>query len=390
MSSETFTCITCRLIFNNGDAQRTHYRTAWHCFNLKRKVAGLAPVSQEVFDLKVQALRSETAGDAQPARKHQNPKKMHKFSKGKNRNKGSNMSAVAMEFGPLEEPTSKSDAPSGADVKGKQIEKQQQHEGEETPMTEEEMIAERLRTAKPVPTNESLFDGYVSKDIESNLEYMRRNFGFFVPEVEALNDLEGLIAYLGEKVGIGYTCLYCEKSFHSLVAVRSHMVDVGHCKIKFYESLEEFEDFYNLGEESDEEESETTENADEQGRSTSSTSTALIVQKDLPDSWTPGLPLSDSSTGSELILPSGATVGHRALRVYYRQRTRPQETRQSVLVNQLIRQYNELGYLKQKREAQRHSEISRYQAGRREHLRTKMQLKANKLPMHMHHKECMT
>ncbi len=91
-------------------------------------------------------------------------------------------------------------------------------------MTEEDLIEERLRTAKPIPVNESLFDGKVSSNMENNLEYMRRQFSFFIPEIENLVDLDGFLAYLGEKVGIGYTCLYCNKSHQSLVAVRSHMV----------------------------------------------------------------------------------------------------------------------------------------------------------------------
>ena len=54
-----FTCITCRLVFEDLPQQKSHYQTAWHCFNLKRKVAGLAPVTQEVFEEKVAALKGE-------------------------------------------------------------------------------------------------------------------------------------------------------------------------------------------------------------------------------------------------------------------------------------------------------------------------------------------
>jgi pre-60S factor REI1 len=53
---------------------------------------------------------------------------------------------------------------------------------------------------------------------------MTKKFGFFFPSVDSLQDLEGLLTYLGQKVSIGNTCLYCEKSFYSLGAVRDHMV----------------------------------------------------------------------------------------------------------------------------------------------------------------------
>ena len=57
-----FTCITCRMVFEDLTQQKSHYQTAWHCFNLKRKVVGLAPVTQEVFDEKVAALKNENEG----------------------------------------------------------------------------------------------------------------------------------------------------------------------------------------------------------------------------------------------------------------------------------------------------------------------------------------
>ena len=42
----------------------------------------------------------------------------------------------------------------------------------------------------------SLFDNHVSPDLESNLDYMFKKFGFFIPDAEYLRDPEGLIKYL--------------------------------------------------------------------------------------------------------------------------------------------------------------------------------------------------
>jgi pre-60S factor REI1 len=378
---DSFTCITCRLIFDNPENQRAHYRTAWHCFNLKRKVSGLAPVTQDVFDKKVEALKADRSHEEQKNTSHQKPnsKKMHKYNKGKNRTKGNNLTAIAMEL----EAEKQSPTPTEPEMP------------QSPPKTEEELIQERLQTATPIPINESLFDTNISKDLESNLEYMRRNFGFFIPEIESLEDLEGLITYLGEKVGIGYTCLYCQKSFNSLVATKSHMVDKSHCKIRFYENLEEFDEFYDFGEEPQREGEDSEEEAGVEGGSENQNQNkSLIVQKDDEETWMPGLPLSDSSDGAaELILPSGMAVGHRSLRRYYKQRARPQETRQSVLLNQLIRQYNELGVagIRSNKDKDKYrSEIGTKEARIRQHQRTKMMIAANKLPKYMRHKECMT
>lgn len=46
---------------------------------------------------------------------------------------------------------------------------------------------------------------------------------FFIPDVEYLQDPEGLIAYVEEKVKLGFICLYCNgkgKTFHTYRAVQ--------------------------------------------------------------------------------------------------------------------------------------------------------------------------
>jgi pre-60S factor REI1 len=46
--------MTCRMLFGDADEQRVHYKTDFHRFNLKRKIAALAPVSMEQFTQKVE------------------------------------------------------------------------------------------------------------------------------------------------------------------------------------------------------------------------------------------------------------------------------------------------------------------------------------------------
>lgn len=50
----SFTCMTCRQLFSSADEQRTHYKTDFHRFNLKRKIAQLAPITMEQFSQKVE------------------------------------------------------------------------------------------------------------------------------------------------------------------------------------------------------------------------------------------------------------------------------------------------------------------------------------------------
>ena len=54
-----FTCISCRVAFAEAELQRAHYKTDWHRYNLKRKVAELPPVTAENFTERVLAQRAQ-------------------------------------------------------------------------------------------------------------------------------------------------------------------------------------------------------------------------------------------------------------------------------------------------------------------------------------------
>jgi len=107
--------------------------------------------------------------------------------------------------------------------------------------TEDELIDEKIASTKPYSLKESLFDGHRSSSFDVNMRYMTKTFSFFVPEIEFISDIKGLIrsvfslncslertyhflSYLGQKISIGNTCIYCQKTFYSKEAVQSHMV----------------------------------------------------------------------------------------------------------------------------------------------------------------------
>lgn len=46
----TFTCINCCVKFASAELQRDHYKTDWHRYNLKCRVAELPAVSAEAFE----------------------------------------------------------------------------------------------------------------------------------------------------------------------------------------------------------------------------------------------------------------------------------------------------------------------------------------------------
>lgn len=63
--------------------------------------------------------------------------------------------------------------------------------------------------------------------VEECVEHMAAHHGFFIPDIEFLSDLEGLLQYLSDKIVLGNCCLYCNgkgRAFYSLESVRAHMV----------------------------------------------------------------------------------------------------------------------------------------------------------------------
>ncbi len=102
-------------------------------------------------------------------------------------------------------------------------------------------------------TSHCLFCTVGSPTIEANVAHMRSIHSFFIPDQDYLVDLPGLLTYLGEKVSVGNTCLYCPnggKEFGSLEAVRGHMRDKAHCKLAYETDAEKLEvaDWYNFEE----------------------------------------------------------------------------------------------------------------------------------------------
>ena len=51
----TLVCVACSCAFQDTKSYRLHYKTEWHRFNLKRKVAGLKSITEELFLKRQQA-----------------------------------------------------------------------------------------------------------------------------------------------------------------------------------------------------------------------------------------------------------------------------------------------------------------------------------------------
>lgn len=362
-----FTCLSCSIAFPNPEDQRVHYRSDLHRYNMKRRVANLPPVRADVFNAKILERRAAIAQEQQEAagldrceacdkkfasvnayRAHLNAKK-HKENVNKLERKAA---AAAAPAAVQQDATVEGDAPlvfripksteqakpvavSDADTRESPAAEKPSRNALVVPenATEEQIqaaIDAKVASSRRIdPSNECIFCPSARfTDLKDSLAHMSKAHGFFIPDSEYIVDLPGLVTYLADKVSIGNICLYCNgrgRGFHNLESVRKHMVDKYHCKLAYSSQEDQLElgDFYDFTssypdaedddewvEADDDEGSDEMEVDDESKPKAVSTASAEKTGDD-------HIKYGDSEL--ELVLPSGARLGHRSLRRYYQQ-----------------------------------------------------------------------
>jgi pre-60S factor REI1 len=209
-------------------------------------------------------------------------------------------------------------------------------------------IDEKIAAARPrISSTQCLFCPEASPSLADNLTHMSTAHSFFIPDADYLVDLSGLIKYLGEKIAVGNVCIFCNgkgREFRTLHAVRKHMLDKSHCKIAYESESEKLEisDFYDFSssypdaDQKKKTKPHTKEGSDEADgwedmEDDGSDAVDEVVDEefsdeqqseDESDSDSERLPAHDITYGDshlELVLPSGARIGHRSMRRYYAQ-----------------------------------------------------------------------
>ncbi|ORZ40263.1 C2H2 type zinc-finger-domain-containing protein [Catenaria anguillulae PL171] len=316
-------------------------------YNLKRKVAELAPVTAEEFAQRVlsrQAADRSQAEDAQlgftcnlcnKTYANENGYRNHIASK-KHKER-----AAAADIDTEQYPTAlltrqpKKGGKAVPEVSPATVESPNELEQEQADV--EAMIEKKLAEAVKLELNDCLFCPLKLPTMEDALDHMATHHSFFIPDIDYLVDLPGLLTYLGEKVSVGNACLWCyspyrtghtEKTakglFKSLTDVRKHMCDKGHCKILYEDGADiEIADYYDF--------SSTWEGVDDVG-----------ADGDADASVAAGAMTVDAES-SQLILPSGKALGHRELRVYYKQNVRKPSAADAQAIVHVSDRYKSLG-----------------------------------------------
>jgi pre-60S factor REI1 len=283
-ASAILKCNTCFAAFSSTTILKEHYKSNWHVFNSKRRGNGLPHVNKDQYTTLCQVAGKSPVTKTKPATtqnmnsaSNQNPKTISTSS-------AASASVV--------EPTSSKVAGTNEEDEFEDI--QESEEIEYSP-------------------ERSLFDyNKTFETIEENIHHMSLTYGFFIPDIEFLTDLPGLIQFLGEKIYYGNICLYCQKTFQNRIACQRHMIDKSHCKIAYEEGIDmdDISDFYDF-------------TSSYEGREVQYDEEGNVIDEEL----------QISATG-ELVLPDGRCLGNRIFRRYYKQKFRPAEANEAILAAQ--------------------------------------------------------
>ncbi|ONK69590.1 uncharacterized protein A4U43_C05F24570 [Asparagus officinalis] len=396
------TCNACNKEFDDDAQQKVHYRSEWHRYNLKRKVAGVPGVTEALFQARQSALAEEhsklSAGPMSYScalcGKEYRSAKAH----AQHLNSRTHIMRASQESSPqvagitIIKPLAVH-APSKSTSTRKAHEKDEESEESEDEWEEVDsldMASESLNDLhvdehasgsgadksddmdedEEIDTSCCFVCDVKHKSTENCMIHMHKQHGFFIPDIEYLKDPESLLTYVALKVKRDFMCLYCNERCHpfqSLEAVRKHMVAKGHCKIRFGDGGDdeeaEYEEFYDY----------SSSYVDAEGKQ-------LVASTDMDSSVELG------SAGAELIITQKTenrtivrTLGSREFLRYYRQKPRPSLATGVALAASLASRYRSMGLATvQSREQMVRMKVIREMNKRGvEAMRSKMGMKSN-------------
>ncbi|KAF8786994.1 Cytoplasmic 60S subunit biogenesis factor like protein [Argiope bruennichi] len=251
----SLTCLSCNVVFSVPELHQEHYKSDWHRYNLKRRLAELPSITKEEFEKRAESTKEIQGNDKRLSlrcdvcNKHfstENAKNNHLKSKkhldslsefAKDKDKKSSKEVriddkKASKVGACSD-DKKIDKPKAVE-NDMDIDDDDDGEWESCDDSDddEKVITEGTLT---VETNDCLFCNHQSQSTEDNVTHMKEVHSFFIPEREKLVHLDKFIGFLAVKIHFGI-CLWCNgrgKQFRTVESLKKHMIDKGHCKILF-------------------------------------------------------------------------------------------------------------------------------------------------------------
>lgn len=203
--------------FDHPHKLKLHYKSEFHQHNLKRRVANLPMLSRAAYEAKM-AARADADRAAPRAATTTAERRARRDERrdAKVRKQANNAASKAA------------------------------HAKLTADMSEAEYVRAKLAAAADFDEGSDLFSRHRSESLAANLEHMAKTHSFFLPYLDYVKDVGGLLRYLQEKVYIGNVALASGKHFHSLEAVQAHMRDKNGCRIELEGNEDELGEFYDM------------------------------------------------------------------------------------------------------------------------------------------------
>lgn len=289
-SSQLFNCSLCPVSFDNNAQHRTHMKSPWHVYNLKRRIASLSPLSLQTFNETVLAADVRSQRECSACQKvFENSKIYQSHLKSRNHLQNLNNTEREASFenrAPATESSLGHLAAISSQIENLDISDTGSNSSEEE---NEEDTQEELDNVPVFEESNCLFCRQESPDLEQNIAHMSSH-GLTIPDRKHLIDVTSFLSYLHVLITQFNECICCGAVRSSIEGVRAHMIDKSHCKVNIKDT--EFADFYEFPESNEEDDSKGNRTQIE----------AQLVQD-----------------AEELKLPSGKTLGHRSRAYLYRQ-----------------------------------------------------------------------
>lgn len=337
--SSAYTCNSCQIQFSKSEDQRDHMKSEWHRYNLKRRVAQLPAISEDLFNSKVNTIsdkKKEEEGEqkrdnkikeenskltAKQLRKKQREELLEKKRKllelAKNRLVSNGGRVIIGEDGKIlvqKKEETKEEKQLKIDVTDAL-----KREEEENNIDEEKLIKEKLANRVEVPVTKCIFCKNENfNNVDETFEHLFKVHGLYLPERKYIINKEGLLSYLYEKIGYGNVCLSCNFQGRNFQSIIQHMLSKNHIKIPYESEDEKLEisDFYDFSKSYEVDNNNTNNNEDEGWEDVDEEE--LVEDEDIE-----GEKLYASEYG--LHLPNGVVLGHRSLAKYYKQNLKPEK-----------------------------------------------------------------
>lgn len=201
---DSFTCLTCHVIFANPLTHKVHYSSGWHRYNLHRKVSELPSISFEEFRNKNIAYHENNANETKTKQKQNCKICRKKFSNEKQYN---NHIVSKNHKKKMEE----RDKVTASSQNSTNIENEMQvdTDSDVESLDSNEWLDD---LENPIERNDCLFCDHHSRSVTRNLKHMMVEHSFFLPDLEYCIDQKGLLLYLGQKIYSEYKCIWCNNS----------------------------------------------------------------------------------------------------------------------------------------------------------------------------------